>query len=313
MGGSVQKIRCDHIDVAKGIGILLIVGLHTGFHWEVGVSFEMPLFFLLSGVFVRADKPGFLRKKVRTLLVPSFCCYLPIAAYNTLYSLHSGLPLAECFQKSSLTSAVWFLVSLFWIHLLAWLLTRNRHRNWQLAAFSACSVVGYLLSRFDVPSWMFVNTSISCSFYYYLGMYFSGWLKRDRWRPGSLSLSLLIGVLSLAVCSLVYYLTSPFIFYRNNVLDGNYWVVTACALTGSLGVISLSHCITGTFLKKVFLFYGRNSLIILCVHLYVTKVVTHFVSAPWAVFLITVALMWPVSLLCRRYLPAVFGIGPLGK
>lgn len=53
MGADIIKTRYDHIDVAKGIGILSVIGLHSNFHLEIGTTFEMPLFFLLSGIFIK--------------------------------------------------------------------------------------------------------------------------------------------------------------------------------------------------------------------------------------------------------------------
>lgn len=39
------KQRNTYIDIAKGIGIIMVLGLHTGFHFEWMTPFEMPLFF----------------------------------------------------------------------------------------------------------------------------------------------------------------------------------------------------------------------------------------------------------------------------
>ncbi len=52
-------MRYCHIDIAKGLGILAVVGLHTGFHVEAWIGWEMPLFFFLSGVFANPHKQGF--------------------------------------------------------------------------------------------------------------------------------------------------------------------------------------------------------------------------------------------------------------
>lgn len=80
MGTDTIKTRYDHIDIAKGIGILLVIALHSNFHLEIGTTFEMPLFFLLAGIFIRPQTGGveFLRKKVNSLLIPCFLYYLPV-------------------------------------------------------------------------------------------------------------------------------------------------------------------------------------------------------------------------------------------
>lgn len=70
--------RKEWIDIAKGIGILLVVFGHSiGYLDDAGnrfiLSFHMPLFFFLSGLCARRSNGEFvpfLKKKVRTLLVP---------------------------------------------------------------------------------------------------------------------------------------------------------------------------------------------------------------------------------------------------
>lgn len=69
--------RYDYLDIAKGIGILLVVWAHIlldGVSHRVIYAFHMPLFFLISGMLFRRDKYSgfidFLRKRAKRLLVP---------------------------------------------------------------------------------------------------------------------------------------------------------------------------------------------------------------------------------------------------
>lgn len=73
--GTTRDNRIAWIDVAKGIGIFLIVFGHTmqsGFVRQVIFSFHVPFFFFLSGVTYKRETSiyTFLRKKVSGLLVP---------------------------------------------------------------------------------------------------------------------------------------------------------------------------------------------------------------------------------------------------
>jgi fucose 4-O-acetylase-like acetyltransferase len=84
--------RITYIDMAKGIGILLVVFGHSGFpspavnQWIS--SFHMPLFFLLSGILLSHtnahEKPlkDTIKKKARTILVP----YLFFSIFSILFS-----------------------------------------------------------------------------------------------------------------------------------------------------------------------------------------------------------------------------------
>lgn len=69
--------RYEYIDIAKGIGILMVVWAHiliTGASHRVIYAFHMPLFFLVSGMLFRRDKYtcffDFLRRRAKRLLVP---------------------------------------------------------------------------------------------------------------------------------------------------------------------------------------------------------------------------------------------------
>lgn len=69
--------RHDYIDIAKGIGILLVVWAHillSGASHKVIYAFHMPLFFLISGMLFRREKyPGilcFIKKRAKRLLIP---------------------------------------------------------------------------------------------------------------------------------------------------------------------------------------------------------------------------------------------------
>lgn len=73
--------RDKSVDIAKGIGIILVVWGHTFgccpiFNWIH--LFHMPLFFLLSGCFINPNESYrvFFYKKWRTLLVPFISFYL---------------------------------------------------------------------------------------------------------------------------------------------------------------------------------------------------------------------------------------------
>lgn len=76
-----MKKRIEYIDIAKGIGILLVIAGHL-FVYKKPISrwifsFHMPLFFILSGICYKMDSTisvEYLKKKCRTLLVPF--CYL---------------------------------------------------------------------------------------------------------------------------------------------------------------------------------------------------------------------------------------------
>jgi fucose 4-O-acetylase-like acetyltransferase len=70
--------RIEYIDIAKGIGILLVVmghndfGLVSPFFYKFIYSFHMPLFFFVSGMLFKSEIPFFtmLRRRYQTVLKP---------------------------------------------------------------------------------------------------------------------------------------------------------------------------------------------------------------------------------------------------
>src|SRR5512138_2609495 len=83
----VSANRLEHIDIARGIGIIIIVFAHNYlskgnlFALSVSSSFNMPLFYLLSGVFFKASEPLAVvtNKRYSSLLVPYFFTLLTAA------------------------------------------------------------------------------------------------------------------------------------------------------------------------------------------------------------------------------------------
>jgi fucose 4-O-acetylase-like acetyltransferase len=91
---AARDSRVVTVDVARGIGILLVVLGHNAVFresshglYEAIYLFHMPLFFFLSGVTFRGSSPGeALKKRARALLVP----YFMMGAIALLLAAQSG-------------------------------------------------------------------------------------------------------------------------------------------------------------------------------------------------------------------------------
>lgn len=152
-----KKKRMDWVDAARGIGILLIVVIHSirpdmrekqaicRFIYDFIIVFVIGMFFVLSGVTYRISagrhllKPGgFLYKKVQKLLIPfwgyavliymifSFVAWFPLTAqifWGTEYgSMTFGeyLWLTLC-ADSPYAAHLWFIWVLFWIIMIVYI------------------------------------------------------------------------------------------------------------------------------------------------------------------------------------------------
>ena len=119
--------RISYIDMAKGIGIILVVYGHLGFASESVLtwitSFHMPLFFILSGMLlshtnsVTYSMKDFISKKAKALLTPYFTfSFLSIlfSAILDFSTFTAYLPdaLMQTFSFYGI-SVLWFLPALF--------------------------------------------------------------------------------------------------------------------------------------------------------------------------------------------------------
>lgn len=303
--------RLPHIDIAKGIGILAVVGLHTGFHIDAWVCWEMPLFFFLSGVFANPNKNGFILSRVNRLLVPAVFFYLPVFFYNCAYYLTHKLSLYDCFANSAIPTALWFLIALFYIsiiHILIFRLFKNKFIHLLIAL--AFFIIGYLLSHWKIPQYVFINTSITSCSYYLLGNLVSGEVKKMGSFNGCIAL--LCGLVALLGSYIIYHTGDNYIFYRNNELNADIYIVMTTALLGILGILMISVYCSGTeILSKVLSYFGENSLLILCSHLYIVKIIQLLQLPSVLQFGLVVASLPMIIYLFKRFFPRMSGYSPL--
>ena len=75
--------RIEQVDILKGIGIILVILGHVTHNKDLFsfiYAFHMPLFFIVSGMFLH-DKQGFIRKQAKSLLIP----YLSFGLLSFVY------------------------------------------------------------------------------------------------------------------------------------------------------------------------------------------------------------------------------------
>lgn len=194
-------MRLQYIDIAKGIAILAVIVGHVairlaplsyGAQTMVAAcfTFHMPLFFLLSGYFLHCSEPFRFRKEARHLLVPylagaALVVVLQVMTALLLHDLPSGISIpslaaewlnAAIYGSAAITGrelwpqafrigGLWFLLALFWAHLLVIASYKTRHPGIIVVA-AACA--GSLSARFVwLP--LSIQAGMTASVYVYLG------------------------------------------------------------------------------------------------------------------------------------------------
>ncbi len=131
--------RIGYIDIAKGLGILIIVLAHNdlaGYHPTLHkfiYSFHIPLFFFLSGMFFRPERSfgDTARRRFNSLMKPYFftlfMIYLGEAAFsNMTFPVIAGRIVKALYATGKYIDWVqlWFIPHLFVVSLFAWIAWR---------------------------------------------------------------------------------------------------------------------------------------------------------------------------------------------
>ena len=311
----MNRVRLHFIDVAKGIGIILIIGLHTSFHYEWMINFEMPLFFILSGIFFKPYPDGNFKialvKMVNTLIVPYLFFEAPKFIYDTAFFIkHRDIGLINSIINSSVPTTTWFLLSLFEAWLLCQLFTRLTDDKLKLSfAGILCAVLGYAMWKFNIPNFLFIGASLTLLPYLVFGYI----CRESIIRIYPKALVAIIGLIGLLMCYLLTILCNGVVQYRSNTFDSMPLLIAIlCAISGSLGIIFISKLINQ---NKYLEYYGKNSLIILGSHLYfVTAISRMFSNIPnWRLFIVVLFLVIPLIYILKRFFPRLCGVKPLLK
>lgn len=125
----LNRKRDTYVDVAKAIGILLIVSIHTEVFGVMGypLSFiAVPVFFFMSGFYDRSERNigQWLPKSLRTLILPAIIWILIATAYIKLLGYVKDRSWGEnpfnFYIMTGDNGPAWFLFALLYAKVLTW-------------------------------------------------------------------------------------------------------------------------------------------------------------------------------------------------
>ena len=266
--------RLSWLDVLKGIGIILVAIGHiysnrTVFNWLY--SFHMPLFFMAAGwVYKEKTILTDIKRRIQTILVPYFSFGLIVLLYwqvierrfrdsdmsfiDSLFGLFSG-----CYDNLDFNIHLWFLPCFFVTVILFNILVNLGGKKIAYIVSALMSLIYVVLPLPELP-WGF-NRVFKYIGFYAVGVLLAGRETRivdKKIRTGMVAIVLLIVNFFLSC----YHLTM-----------GIMWFVTA--LIGVAAVILISQLINK---NRILQYFGRISLIILCIHGPVYRIVVKIVS-----------------------------------
>ncbi len=283
-----NKKRIESIDLAKGIGILLVILGHLNVDGQysryVIFAFHMPLFFALSGVFAAGRAASFsaaVKKSVRTVYIPFLFMATGDFILRLVSELHKGNGLADSIRHYGklliglelpfYNRALWFLFALFAIKilfLLTGLIKKATARNALIAVLTAGAFVFVLLrSYLDLPENLIYIMAIPGFAYFAMGYFLRERICRleEEVKRSKVHLVLFVPAV-IVLCGAAYFngMVDMTVYnYSNPALyivaafAGCYAMMVFCAYLANSRLLRI---------KKVLLFYGKNSLVVLMTH-----------------------------------------------
>lgn len=270
-----SKIRIKYVDLAKGLCILLIVIGHCGVPVPIpgfGLM-QMPLFFILSGLFFKnyGKWVDLVVRRINTILIPFFFFY--IIAYIPFYIFEyvsPGLIKTEARglwdivdNRQFFNGPIWFLLALFWDNLIFGAICVNIKNEW----FRGLTVLiigtfGVLLGINDIFLPCFVDVALTALPFFYFGYLLNktGILLTNKWDKYNL-IFFLIGYGLLFAITFLF--EDPRISFHYNKIYGNpIWVYVGSFIC-VVSVLLLCKKINSV---PIITYCGEYSLLILGLH-----------------------------------------------
>lgn len=289
--------RFEYLDIAKGVGILLVVWGHillVGPSHRVIYAFHMPLFFLISGMLFKREKFNsiidFIGKRAKRLLIPfaiySIVTWLIWATFR--FVRHDNVvsywdPLLQTIIAKGSgaymvhNSALWFVPCLFATEIIYFTFSKLRPLPKLLIAI-CCAAISFSLGHFFGDNWWFLlpwnlDAALIGVLFYCLGNVFTTKLPNSILIEFSKSNQLSCWILFLASAALLYWSAMAFgeCSMGSSAYNCNGAIFVVRALIGCFACIVLSIFISfassKNILKKYFMREGCDSLDIMSIHI----------------------------------------------
>lgn len=314
--------RIEWLDIAKGLGVLLVV---IGHFWykcpfpminQIIYSFHMPMFFILSGFVYKngiLDFGLFVITKTKRLLVPTFFFFLLGAGFLFLFSENSYITILIQFLflkgKCPFNAPCWYFITLFQLLIISYFLHLDKlsflHKSFIIII---SFILGFAVYEFNIFIPFGLNRTIISLVFFCIGSMF-GKAHREGKTFSNPSLNVLtIGCLVFWIlCGVI--LNGKVSFYSMSL--GNYFYFIIAGICGSMLFIELSKQLQKAKIIKSFLIKtANNSILIIGTHYFVRTIFEKIMSylglfGTWQYCLIVLCFSI-VTILIYNYIGAFF-------
>lgn len=308
----MTQTRIRFFDIARGIAILsvilshsvLMAGTVTPLHtlsrtvYAACFSFHMPLFFILSGYFMHPERKFRWKKELRELVgtyavtaaivlvgIGFAAKALRISVRDSLMIWGSAalyasgdVPQHTLWPQSTRIGAIWFLLALFWAHLLLHLFAKLPYTPiWVVASFA----IGYASARVIWLPWD-IQSGMCTLLFVYIGylMKQHDALSLFRRYPAIWIAAAVIWIADIALFSGFSLALNG--YGRTPVLAAVGGIAGTCCILGISMLVDRLRTAGGALA-----WVGQTSLALLCAHLIEDDVL------PWALFLVKIQTVLP--------------------
>lgn len=279
-----MKQRDNTIDMAKGIGMLLVVMGHMqssalDYPIQFLYLFHMPLFFFLSGFFCHAEQPmrKYVWKKSLDLLLPFGFYYI----IQWILSLPVKIVTSTCvdgFIQSAMNFsqlALWFLIALWWCFVFKWI--TYRFTIIEPLTIVGIGAVGFYLAYNGTELPVNLTQSFIAYPFFYLGNIYKNFKIKNTLSLYDLSLRPAFAIPAILITLVIL------IYYTGNVrLDISTLIIPdilpmyLCALLGTMMTLQVSHFIIRVNSFSFVTGIGRRTLPILGLHPSIMSILWYF-------------------------------------
>lgn len=302
-----SRKRMGYFDLAKGILMIFIVMIHMGglgilqykIYPEFIWMFNLPAFFIISGYFFKPEESlrRFSIHKICQLLIPYIVCLIPVFVYVTAWAWFQDSTISYSYSHRSVhNDPSWFILSLFIIFFEYYLIRKIPNLYIQFIIVIVLALTGTYL-----PSNMIdfkVLNSMQYLIYFWLG---AKW-RELKW--DYIIFNKTIGIVCLVIFATLaaFYSLAP--EYETFIKSSPLYFIGA--LCGTIVLLHICKYIDNIPLIN---YIGETSLVFLMFHQYILFFTGRglHITNPWIMIIATLAILFPVAYISRRYFPWLVG------
>ena len=309
-----NKRRLDYLDLAKGIGILLVTIGHV-YGYDANIfenwmfSFHMPLFFIVSGCLIKLKNENISKntiiKRFKSLMIP-YICFSAIFLIENMFLYNFNIPIIKSYIIQVVflggIQALWFLPCLFVAEILFLLLNQIKIKGLKITSLILCFIISYYISTVNYNYTMkFSSRVLIATGFIWIGYQLFEFINNKEIPMLNIAIILIINII-------LFKINGRVDIY--NIVFNNLIIFILNATITSYGLIMMSKKINCNFIK----YCGINSLIIMCTHQPLLNIINKFTGKTeygyligFILFVFIMLIEIPIIEIINNYLPFMLG------